>query len=111
MGSLSIRDGDDGPATVAQGEHRDELALEPFLRRLRAVRQVAQHRAAVRGEPFEVFFPEDDRAGVIWSTTLKKDLRKDQAQALGEIYRKLEVDSRAELAARFAALEPGEELP
>jgi DNA-directed RNA polymerase subunit beta len=42
-----------------------------------------------RGEPFEVFFPEEDRAGLILSTTLKKDLRKDQASALGEIYRKL----------------------
>jgi DNA-directed RNA polymerase subunit beta len=44
---------------------------------------------AGRGEPFEVFYPENDRAGLIWSTTLKKDLRKDQPQALGEIYRKL----------------------
>ena len=42
-----------------------------------------------KGEPFEVFFPEDDRAGLIISTTLKKDLRKDQPSALGEIYRKL----------------------
>ncbi len=42
-----------------------------------------------RGEPFEVFFPEEDRAGLILSTTLKKDLRKDQPSALGEIYRKL----------------------
>ena len=42
-----------------------------------------------RGEPFEVFFPEEDRAGLILSTTLKKDLRKDQPAALGEIYRKL----------------------
>ncbi|MCJ7487557.1 MAG: DNA-directed RNA polymerase subunit beta, partial [Candidatus Aminicenantes bacterium] len=42
-----------------------------------------------RGEPFEVFFPEEDRAGLILTTTLKKDLRKDQPSALGEIYRKL----------------------
>jgi DNA-directed RNA polymerase subunit beta len=42
-----------------------------------------------RGEPFEVFTPEEDRAGLILSTTLKKDLRKDQPSALGEIYRKL----------------------
>ncbi len=42
-----------------------------------------------RGEPFEVFFPEEDKAGMIISQTLKKDLRKDTAQALGEIYRKL----------------------
>ncbi|MFO7734140.1 MAG: DNA-directed RNA polymerase subunit beta [Candidatus Aminicenantes bacterium] len=42
-----------------------------------------------RGEPFEVFFPEQDRAGLIVSTTIKKDLRKDLAQAQGEIYRKL----------------------
>ncbi|MGZ5513533.1 MAG: DNA-directed RNA polymerase subunit beta [Candidatus Aminicenantales bacterium] len=42
-----------------------------------------------RGEPFEVFYPEEDRAGLIISTTLKKDLRKDQPAALGEIYRKL----------------------
>jgi DNA-directed RNA polymerase subunit beta len=42
-----------------------------------------------RAEPFEVFTPEEDRAGLILSTTLKKDLRKDQPSALGEIYRKL----------------------
>ena len=42
-----------------------------------------------RGEPFEVFFPEEDRAGQIIVNTLKKDLRKDTNQALGEIYRKL----------------------
>ncbi len=44
---------------------------------------------AGRGEPFEVFFPEEDRAGLIIVNTLKKDLRKDTNQALGEIYRKL----------------------
>jgi len=44
---------------------------------------------AARGEPFEVFYPEEDRAGLILGTTLKKDLRKDQPSALGEIYRKL----------------------
>jgi DNA-directed RNA polymerase subunit beta len=44
---------------------------------------------AGRGEPFEVFFPEEDRAGQIIVNTLKKDLRKDTNQALGEIYRKL----------------------
>ena len=42
-----------------------------------------------RGEPFEVFFPEADKAGLIISTTLRKDLRKDTNAALGEIYRKL----------------------
>jgi DNA-directed RNA polymerase subunit beta len=42
-----------------------------------------------RGEPFEVFFPEEDRAGQIIVSTLRKDLRKDTSQALGEIYRKL----------------------
>jgi DNA-directed RNA polymerase subunit beta len=41
------------------------------------------------GEPFEVFYPDEDKAGQIIVTTLKKDLRKDTAQALGEIYRKL----------------------
>jgi len=42
-----------------------------------------------RGEPFEIFFPEEDRAGQIIVSTLRKDLRKDTSQALGEIYRKL----------------------
>ena len=42
-----------------------------------------------REEPFEVFFPEEDKTGTIISTTLKKDLRKDTNQALAEIYRKL----------------------
>ncbi|MHB8095742.1 MAG: DNA-directed RNA polymerase subunit beta [Candidatus Aminicenantales bacterium] len=44
---------------------------------------------AGRAEPFEVFFPEEDKAGMIIVNTLKKDLRKDTNQALGEIYRKL----------------------
>jgi DNA-directed RNA polymerase subunit beta len=42
-----------------------------------------------QGEPFEVFFPETDKTGMIVSNTLKKDLRKDTSQALAEIYRKL----------------------
>lgn len=42
-----------------------------------------------REEPFEVFFPEEDKTGNIISNTLKKDLRKDTNQALAEIYRKL----------------------
>ncbi len=42
-----------------------------------------------KGEPFEVFFPDADRAGNIITSTLKKDQRKDTSQAQGEIYRKL----------------------
>jgi DNA-directed RNA polymerase subunit beta len=42
-----------------------------------------------RGEPFEVFFPEQDKTGTIVANTLKKDLKKDTSQALAEIYRKL----------------------
>jgi len=42
-----------------------------------------------RAEPFEVFYPEEDRAGQIVVSTLRKDLRKDRPAALGEIYRKL----------------------
>ena len=42
-----------------------------------------------RGEPFEIFYPEQDRAGLILSTTIKKDIRKDLPSAQGEIYRKL----------------------
>jgi DNA-directed RNA polymerase subunit beta len=42
-----------------------------------------------KGEPFEVFFPNDDEAGQLIVNTLKKDLRKDSNQALAEIYRKL----------------------
>jgi DNA-directed RNA polymerase subunit beta len=42
-----------------------------------------------RGEPFEIFYPDEDRAGQIIVATLRKDLRKDTTQALGEIYRKL----------------------
>ncbi|MFQ6070641.1 MAG: DNA-directed RNA polymerase subunit beta [Candidatus Aminicenantales bacterium] len=41
------------------------------------------------GKPFEVFFPEKDKTGLIISNTLKKDLRKDTNEALAEIYRKL----------------------
>jgi DNA-directed RNA polymerase subunit beta len=42
-----------------------------------------------KGESFEVFFPTEDEAGLIIVNTLKKDIRKDTAQALAEIYRKL----------------------
>jgi len=42
-----------------------------------------------KGEPFEVFFPTEDEAGMIIVNTLKKDLRKDTNQAQAEIYRKL----------------------
>ena len=42
-----------------------------------------------KGEPFEIFFPAEDAAGMIIVNTLKKDLRKDTNQALAEIYRKL----------------------
>jgi DNA-directed RNA polymerase subunit beta len=42
-----------------------------------------------KGEPFEVYFPEQDPAGPIIAATLRKDLRKDTNQALAEIYRKL----------------------
>ena len=42
-----------------------------------------------RGEPFEIFFPQDDKAGNIICNTLKKDLRKDTSEAQAEIYRKL----------------------
>jgi DNA-directed RNA polymerase subunit beta len=42
-----------------------------------------------KGEPFEIFFPAEDEAGMIVVNTVKKDIRKDTAQALAEIYRKL----------------------
>ncbi|MGB8951762.1 MAG: DNA-directed RNA polymerase subunit beta [Candidatus Aminicenantales bacterium] len=42
-----------------------------------------------RGEPFEVFFPHEDEAGLLLINSLKKDQRKDSNQALAEIYRKL----------------------
>jgi DNA-directed RNA polymerase subunit beta len=42
-----------------------------------------------KAEPFEIFFPSEDAAGMTIVNTLKKDLRKDTNQALAEIYRKL----------------------
>lgn len=42
-----------------------------------------------KGEPFEIFFPAEDEAAQMILNTLKKDLRKDQQQALSEIYKKL----------------------
>jgi len=42
-----------------------------------------------RGEPFEIFFPDQDPADQLILNTIKKDLRKDTDDALGEIYRKL----------------------
>ncbi len=41
------------------------------------------------GEPFEVFFLEEDKGSDIILNTLRKDLSKDSNQALAEIYRKL----------------------
>ena len=40
-------------------------------------------------EPFEIFFLEEDKAGDIIISTLKKDSCKDTNQALAEIYKKL----------------------
>jgi len=40
-------------------------------------------------EPFEIFFPEEDKVGDIIVNTLKKDLSKNTNHALAEIYRKL----------------------
>lgn len=40
-------------------------------------------------EPFEVFFPEAEKINDLILNTLKKDLCKDTAQALADIYRKL----------------------
>jgi DNA-directed RNA polymerase subunit beta len=42
-----------------------------------------------RGEPFEIFFPEADKPGLIVVNAIRKDLRKDSQQAMAEIYRKL----------------------
>ena len=44
---------------------------------------------AKQDEAFEVYYPEQDKAGFIINNTLKKDVTKDTSQALGEIYRKL----------------------
>src|ERR1700694_1317328 len=44
----------DSTSGVESRQLGEELALEPFLRRLRAVGEVAEHRAAMRGELLEV---------------------------------------------------------
>jgi DNA-directed RNA polymerase subunit beta len=51
--------------------------------------ETALQQLSKQKEPFEVFFPEKDKIGIIISNTLKKDLRKDSNEALAEIYRKL----------------------
>jgi DNA-directed RNA polymerase subunit beta len=65
------------------------VAVKGKVRANEELNEVQVDLLAGRGEPFEVFFPEEDRAGLIIVNTLKKDLRKDTNQALGEIYRKL----------------------
>lgn len=60
--------------TIKVNEEIDETALE---------------KLAQRDEPFDVFFPYQDKAGDLISNTLKKDATKDTKQALAEIYRKL----------------------
>jgi DNA-directed RNA polymerase subunit beta len=42
-----------------------------------------------QADAFEIYFPDNDKAGHIITNTLKKDLTKDSNQALAEIYRKL----------------------
>src|SRR5712692_2986059 len=44
----------DSTSGIERGERGEELALEPFLRRLRAIGEVAEHRAPMRSELFEV---------------------------------------------------------
>src|SRR5438046_2504336 len=44
----------DSTSGIERGERGEELALEPFLRRLRAVGEIAQDRAAMRGELLQV---------------------------------------------------------
>src|SRR5438445_5335855 len=44
----------DGTSGIERRKRGEELALEPFLRRLRAVGEVAQDRAPMRGELLEV---------------------------------------------------------
>src|SRR6267378_1463540 len=44
----------DGARRIERGERGEELALEPFLRRLRAVGEVAEHGAAMGSQLFEV---------------------------------------------------------
>ncbi len=44
---------------------------------------------AARGEPFEVFFPNEEGVDNIISNTLRRDICKDTNQALAEIYKKL----------------------
>ncbi len=65
------------------------VGIKGKVRANEEVSEVQIDLLAGRAEPFEVFFPEEDKAGMIIVNTLKKDLRKDTNQALGEIYRKL----------------------
>src|SRR5216684_6696816 len=44
----------DGTSGIERGERGEELALEPFLRRLRAVGEVAEHGTAMGSQLFEV---------------------------------------------------------
>jgi len=83
-----------GPSKVliAPREWKGAYALTGIKGKVRVneeLNEVQIDLLAGRGEPFEVFFPESDKAGLIISLTLKKDLRKDSQQAQAEIYRKL----------------------
>ena len=75
-----------------QGLSRAPIALTGIKGKVKAIEEIGDTALDLligKAEPFEVFFPTDDAAGLIIVNTLKKDLRKDTNQALAEIYRKL----------------------
>ncbi|OGD10787.1 MAG: DNA-directed RNA polymerase subunit beta [Candidatus Aminicenantes bacterium RBG_13_62_12] len=87
-----LREGGPSKMLIDPREFKGAYSLAGIKGKVRVneeINEVQLDLLAGRGEPFEVFFPEADKAGLVISQTLKKDLRKDSQQAQAEIYRKL----------------------
>jgi DNA-directed RNA polymerase subunit beta len=77
---------------LARREYKGACALSSLKKSVKAKEEISEVQLEeLKGleEPFEVFFPEEDKIGNIIVSTLKKDICKDTNQALAEIYRKL----------------------
>ncbi|MBE0460196.1 MAG: DNA-directed RNA polymerase subunit beta [Candidatus Aminicenantes bacterium] len=65
------------------------LSIKGIVKANEELGDVQLEQLAQRSEPFDIFFPQEDKIGDIVSNTLKKDHTKDTNEALAEIYKKL----------------------
>jgi len=65
------------------------LSIKGIVKANEELGDVQLEQLAQCSEPFDIFFPQEDKIGDIVSNTLKKDHTKDTNEALAEIYKKL----------------------